>query len=191
MQNLFIGKETRIFTKRRSKIINKTQKVFLFSKILGKVIFQIAVALFLCLFFIILSIYPSEAKALKTLTIFSKKSILEKHYSGLIVYIKRDYDFKRTMAPRIIGKDGQVVYLNVNRLSERQFSYLLNSGIATFTDNLSAARKRAGNNPLIVNALNTYNSDTAVISNENARSILHENLKSKFLNNFKVSFVME
>jgi hypothetical protein len=191
VQNLLtIRRETRIFTKRRSKLKNNFSNIILLSIILGKVLLQIGVALFICFICIIYSINPSEARTLKSLTIFSRKEILAQHYSGLIVYIKKDKDFKRSMSPRIISEKGRSIYLNTNNLSSSQYKFLINNGIATFTDKLSIAKKRAGNNPYIVNAIGSVNSDTAVISEQNALKILKENQKSNFLNNFKVSFVI-
>ncbi len=111
------------------------------------------------------------------------------NYTGLIIMIKPGENFHGRMSPRIVSESGVSVYCNMDGLNEEQFNYLINNGIAIFSDNIESAKKRSGENPMIVEAESVLGGDTAIIDDNIARNILMENSLSQFLSKFKVSFV--
>lgn len=144
---------------------------------------------------ILLGIYPSEGKTLKA---FASLKLKQKHnitanqtYSGLIIMVKDKKQFYSNMSPKILSENGNSIFCNAENFTHEQFNYLIREGIATFTDDLNKAKKRSGNKPLIVNAINSKNMDTVIITNEHAEQILKANSKNNFLNRFKVSFVIK
>lgn len=141
----------------------------------------------------ILAILPSEGKTLKSLVSIALKQSMEnnKNYSGLIIIVKGKDNFQSSMVPKILSKSGKSIFCNTSNFSHEQFNYLIREGIATFTNDINKTKKRSGNQPLIINALTTKNTDTVIISNEHANQIIKANLKNNFLEKFKVSFVIQ
>lgn len=116
---------------------------------------------------------------------------LNQSYSGLIIRVKNKKQFQNNMSPKIFSENGNSIYLNTKNFSHEDFNYLIREGIAIFTNDIDKAKKRSGNKPLIIDALDTKNTDTVIISNENAQQVLIADYRAPFLKKCKVSFMFE
>ncbi len=113
-------------------------------------------------------------------------------YTGLVVDT-RGFKLERALSPKIVTSDEEVIWGNVKVSRE----FVLNTGIVGFLSDLDAAldpeKSRAGNNPLILRAIGRAGSfrANAVLTDEDAELLLKENGKGKFLEEFKVVFVID
>jgi hypothetical protein len=112
-------------------------------------------------------------------------------YTGLVVD-GRGLDLQRSMQPKILRRDGTEVWGTLYVTTE----LVQSTGIVGFLPTLEAATDpsywRSGTNPLIIRAVGRggrYKAD-AVIENADAELVLAENAKTKFLDGFKVVFVV-
>lgn len=111
-------------------------------------------------------------------------------YTGLVIVVKSQTQLT-TMSPKITTKSGTSVFGDFKNLSDSQADFVINQGIAGFTDNFEGAKTRGGDNPLVIQAESTQDDTNFVISDSDAVKILLENQNSKFLENFKVCFVFQ
>lgn len=112
-------------------------------------------------------------------------------YTGLIVDCS-GYRLDRCMSPHIRRPDGSEVWGTVKVSADMA----LERGIVSYATSLSDAKKnqRAGANPLIIRACGRsggrFYSDP-VITDDDARLLLDENAKSRFMDGFNVVFVKD
>jgi hypothetical protein len=108
-------------------------------------------------------------------------------YTGLIIDA-RGLGLQRCMSPKVMTADGEVVFGNVMVSTE----LVQTTGIAGFTPTIEDAAKRAGSNPLVITATARQGTTwaNAVVSNADGALILAENAKAKFLEGFRVVFVV-
>lgn len=106
-------------------------------------------------------------------------------YTGLILDAS-DLKVERSMSPRILDEEGQVVYPDPKHLPD--IDYVQDHGMMNYDSSVETA-KRAGSSPLIVKALKTagYAGSDIVVSNEAAAQIREANSTSKFLWKWAVS----
>lgn len=113
-------------------------------------------------------------------------------YTGLVVDT-RGFKLEHAMAPRIVTSDESIIWAGMN--ASRDF--VLDSGIVSYMTTmemaLNEAQSRAGNNPLVVRAIGRHGAFKAnpVVTDADAQLILGENDKSKFLDSFRVVFVVD
>ncbi|MCC7492383.1 MAG: hypothetical protein IT204_08565 [Fimbriimonadaceae bacterium] len=113
-------------------------------------------------------------------------------YTGLVVDL-RGFACERAMSPKIVTKEEDEVWgtMQVSR------EFVLETGIVGYMPNLDMAlnpdQSRAGRNPLVVRAIGLHGSfrANAVVADDDAALIKSENGKSKFLDKFKVVFVVD
>ena len=111
--------------------------------------------------------------------------------TGLIIDA-RGQNLERCMSPKILRADGSELWGSINVDPD----YVIANGIVSYANSLADARKnaRAGNNPLIVRCIGIgggkFHSD-AVVSEDTAAAILQHNKRDRFLNKFRVIFVVE
>ncbi len=112
-------------------------------------------------------------------------------YTGLIIDCS-GYRLDRCMSPHIRRPDGSEVWGTVKVSSEMA----LERGIVSYATSLSDAKRnpRAGANPLVIRACGRsggrFYSDP-VITDDDARLLIDENTKSRFLDGFNVVFVKD
>lgn len=112
-------------------------------------------------------------------------------YTGLIVDC-RGFGVERSMSPKIRVPDGSEVWGTVSV----NLDWLIENGIVVYAHTLREALRleRAGANPLIVSAVGraggNFNSD-AVVTETDADRILRENLRGKFLDRYRVIFILD
>lgn len=113
-------------------------------------------------------------------------------YTGLVVDT-RGLKVEHAMAPKIVTPDESEVWAGRNATRD----LVLDSGIVSYMTTmdmaLNADISRAGNNPLVVRAVGRHGSfkANAVISDADAQTVLGENDKTKFLDQFRVVFVVD
>ncbi len=113
-------------------------------------------------------------------------------YTGLVVDM-RGFKCERAMAPKIVTKDEDEVWGTVQVSRE----FVLDTGIVGYLPSLEMAlnpdQSRAGANPLVIRGIGLHGSfrANAVITDDDASLIKSENGKSKFLDKFKVVFVVD
>ncbi len=120
------------------------------------------------------------------------QSIRSAHYTGVIVNAD-GMEMSPTFSPVIYDTDGRAIY-GVDNL---QYDVVIEKGMVDYADNLSGARAdgRAGNNPLVINAVevrggqNSVNKVNAVVSVEDANKILLANEGNDMLDDTSVVFV--
>ena len=104
----------------------------------------------------------------------------------------RGQQVERCMSPKILRADGSELWGSVNVNPE----WLIANGIVSYSHSIAEARKlvRTGNNPLIVRGVGVgggrFHSD-AVVSPEDAELIARYNKHDRFLDRFKVIFVVD
>jgi hypothetical protein len=112
-------------------------------------------------------------------------------YTSLIIDTT-GYKLDRCMSPKIRKQDGSEVWGTV----KADWDFVEDHGIVAYTTSLADARKnkRAGSNPLIINAVGRsggrFYSDP-VITDADADLIMAENAKSGFLDKFNVIFIKD
>lgn len=113
-------------------------------------------------------------------------------YTGLIIEAS-GYQLMRCMCPRILRPNGSEVWGTVDVTSE----FVQEHGIAGFAPSLTEAldpklNPRVGANPLIIRAVGRQGTvwANALVSDDDAKLILAEDAKTKFLAGFKVTFVI-
>lgn len=106
-------------------------------------------------------------------------------YTGLLVDA-HDMKVQRTMSPRILDEAGNVVYPDQNHLPD--FDYLEDNGMADYVHGGEA--KRAGEHPLVVQALSTQGDDV-IVSNLTADHIRAENARSRFFTSWRVCILLD
>lgn len=113
-------------------------------------------------------------------------------YTGLVVDT-RGFKVEHAMAPKIVTSDESEVWAGRNATRD----LVLDSGIVSYMTTmdmaLNADISRAGNNPLVVRAIGRHGAfkANAVVSDGDAQLIITENDKSKFLDQFRVVFVVD
>lgn len=114
--------------------------------------------------------------------------IVEGKYSGLIIELG-ELKVERSMCPRILDEDGEVVYPDPDHLPDIDF--VQDHGMLTYDKSLETA-KRAGKSPLIVQATGVAGKARTdiVVSKETAEQIREANKSSKFLWKWAVSVLL-
>lgn len=114
-------------------------------------------------------------------------------YTGVIVNAK-EMNLERTFAPVIYDTDGRVIYGIQNLDKDLAITY----GMVEYSESLeesAGGNSRAGNNPLVINAVdvkggkNSVNKVNVVVSVEDGNKILLANERSGMLVNCAVVFV--
>lgn len=114
-------------------------------------------------------------------------------YTGVIVNAK-GMDLERTFAPVIYDTDGRIIYGIQNLDKDLAITY----GMVEYSESLeevAGGNCRAGNNPLVINAVdvrggkNSVNKVNVVVSVEDGNKVLLANDKSGMLANCAVVFV--
>ncbi|HLV80925.1 MAG TPA: hypothetical protein VKT32_11620, partial [Chthonomonadaceae bacterium] len=110
------------------------------------------------------------------------------HYTGLLIDA-RDLALERTMSPRILDEDGNVLYPNPGHIPS--MDYLQDRGMASYDASEDSAR-RAGNHPLVVQALDVAGAghDDLIVSNETADRIRAADRRNRFLSRWAVSILV-
>jgi hypothetical protein len=112
-------------------------------------------------------------------------------FTSLIVDA-RGLGIDRAMSPRILLPDGTELY----RGEAASPDFAIESGIVSYTTQWETAKAngRAGDNPLVVRAIaraDTVDKSDVVLSQEDAKRVLDEDTKTKFLKHFKVIFIID
>lgn len=113
-------------------------------------------------------------------------------YTGLVVDT-RGFKVEHAMSPKIVTQDESEVWAGRNATRD----LVLDSGIVSYMTTmdmaLNADISRAGNNPLVLRAIGRHGSfkANAVISDADAQLLMGENDKAKFLDQFRVVFVVD
>ena len=99
---------------------------------------------------------------------------------------------ERAMSPKIRRADGSEVWGTV----KADYDFVEDHGVVVYARSVEDAGKnaRAGTNPLIVKAIDRAGGEfhcDAVISDADAKLVLDENAKTKFLDGYKVIFVVD
>ena len=106
-------------------------------------------------------------------------------YTGLIVDC-RGLGLNPVMSPVIKNANGESIYGHKNLDSD----YVISSGMASYTKDITGGVSRAGNNPLVVKAVSLQNHNSyPVLSVADANRVLIENKASGFLDNTNVVFI--
>lgn len=98
----------------------------------------------------------------------------------------------RSMSPKILRVDGSEVWGTV----KVSYDFIADHGIVAYARTLGEAyaNARAGDNPLVIRALergsSAYKCDV-VLSNDDAEYLLSENQRSQFLKDFRVVFLVD
>ena len=98
----------------------------------------------------------------------------------------------RAMSPKIRRADGSEVWGTV----KVDYDFVADHGVVVYARSVEDAKKnaRAGANPLVVKAIDRAGGEfhcDAVINDADAKLILDENAKTKFLDGYKVVFVVD
>lgn len=118
--------------------------------------------------------------------IIDKKPVAVK-YTGLIVDAT-DFKVERSMSPRILDEEGQVVYPDPEHLPD--IDYVQDHGILTYDKSVETA-KRAGSNALTVKAIGVTGPGRTdiIVSKETAAQIREANKTARFLWKWAVSVI--
>lgn len=114
----------------------------------------------------------------------SSEEVSDEKFSGLIVDVG-GMKIERSMSPRILDADGQVVYPDVAHVPDPDT--VLDKGILDYTPAIEKS-KRAGDKPLVVKATKIDFKDVYV-SNEDAALIRKANKRAKFIETWQVCIV--
>lgn len=115
----------------------------------------------------------------------------DRPYTSLIIDTS-GYELDRCMSPKIRRGDGSEVWGTV----KADYDFVESTGIVAYVTSMADAKlnSRCGSNPMIVRAIGRaggkFHSD-AVVSDADAKLIITENLKGKFLDNYKVIFIKD
>lgn len=111
------------------------------------------------------------------------------HYTGLLIDA-RDLALERTMSPRILDEDGNVLYPNPGHVPS--IDYLEDRGMASYDSSEESAR-RAGSHPLVARAMDVAGAghDDLVVSNETAARIRAADRRNRFLSRWAVSILVD
>lgn len=123
----------------------------------------------------------------KDKTIINQPTIINNNYTGLIVDC-RGMNINCVMSPVIKNADGTKIYGHQNL----DYDKIIVQGMASYADSADdqISRSRAGNNPLVVKAVNLADLNAnPVVSVADADKILAANQHDKFLDNCAVVFV--
>lgn len=101
-----------------------------------------------------------------------------------------EFKLKRTMCPKIRLTDGTEIWGSITG----DIDWISENGLVSYAFSLEDAKadKRAGNNPLIIQAIGVYGnqfSSDPVIDEADVKLILDANKDAKFLNKYNVIFV--
>ena len=109
-------------------------------------------------------------------------------YTGLVIDA-RDLPLERTMSPRLLDEDGNVLYPDQNHIPS--MDYLQDHGMADYESGTGAVG-RAGSHPLVVRALDITGAghDDLIISNTSAARIRAAERRSGFLSHWAVSILV-
>ena len=107
--------------------------------------------------------------------------VMEERFSGLIIDAA-GLKVARSMSPRILDADGNVVYPDVNHVPDPDT--VLDKGILDYSLSLEKS-KRAGDKPLVIKAIKSEFKDVYV-SNEDAAKIRQANKRAKFIETWQV-----
>lgn len=118
----------------------------------------------------------------------AKPSEPGKPYTSLIIDAS-GFNLNRCMSPKIKQTDGTEVWGTV----KVDMDFLEDHGIVAYAKSIEDAKKsdRCGSNPMIVKALSVEGKTDSdpVIAPEDARLLIEENSKGKFLDKFDVIFI--
>jgi hypothetical protein len=107
-------------------------------------------------------------------------------YTGVIIDC-RGMKISESQSPKIYDTEGNIIYGVMSTLPPEEL------GVVGYYNDIEKAKERAGDNPLIVTALEIKNQGDIpiypVISKEDALKIKEENKKSKFLERWSVAIV--
>lgn len=107
--------------------------------------------------------------------------VMDEKYSGLIIDAE-GLKVERSMSPRILDEDGNVVYPNAEHVPDPDT--VLDKGILDYSPSLEKS-KRAGEKPLVIKAMKSDFKDVYV-SNEDAILIRKANKRAKFIETWQV-----
>ena len=109
-------------------------------------------------------------------------------YTSVIIDVT-GMNLKRSMSPKIKQADGTEVWGTV----KIDMDFLEEHGLVAYTKSMEDAKKssRCGSNPMVIKAISVSGSLSSdpVIASEDAKLLLEENDKGKFLDKFDVIFV--
>lgn len=136
---------------------------------------------------------PFASADVNKFTVQEVQALTSYEYTGVIVNAK-GMDLERTFAPIIYDADGRIIYGIQNLDKDLAITY----GMVEYSESLEEAAGgncRAGNNPLVINAVgvrggkNSVNKVNVVVSVEDGNKVLLANEKSGMLANCAVVFV--
>jgi len=115
----------------------------------------------------------------------------ESVYTSLIVNA-HGLGVSRSMSPKILRQDGSELWGTV----KVNYDFIADHGIVAYTRTMGEAysNERAGDNPLVIRAIDrgpsSYKSDV-ILSDADADYLVSENKRGKFLQDFRVIFVVD
>ena len=123
-------------------------------------------------------------------TIINQPTVINNNYTGLIIDCRglSAGEINPVMSPVIKNDNGQAIYGHKNL----DYDKIILNGMASYADDISdqISRSRAGNNPLVVKAVNLSDINAnPVVSTADADKILAANQHDRFLENCAVVFV--
>lgn len=122
-------------------------------------------------------------------TIVNQQTIINKNYTGLVIDCRGlNSELNPVMSPVIQNADGTKIYGHQNL----DYDKIIVNGMASYASDVydQISRIRAGNNPLIIKAVNLSDHNAnPVVSVADADKILAANQHDRFLNNCAVVFV--
>lgn len=136
---------------------------------------------------------PFVSADVNNFTVQEVQALTSYEYTGVIVNAK-GMDLERTFAPVIYDTDGRIIYGIQNLDKDLAITY----GMVEYSESLEEAAGgncRAGNNPLVINAVdvrggkNSVHKVNVVVSVEDGNKVLLANDKSSMLANCAVVFV--
>lgn len=121
-------------------------------------------------------------------TIINQPTIVNAHYTGLIIDCRGLGGINPVMSPVIKNANGQAIYGHKNLDVDK----IIMNGMASYASDVSdqVSRSRAGNNPLIIKAVKLSDLNaTPIVAVADADKILAANQHDRFLENCAVVFV--
>lgn len=121
-------------------------------------------------------------------TIIKEPTIVNNHYTGLVIDCRGLGGINLVMSPVIKNADGTKIYGHQNL----DYDKIIVNGMASYANDTydQISRARAGNNPLVIKAISLSDLNAnPVVSVADADKILAANQYDKFLDNCAVVFV--
>lgn len=122
---------------------------------------------------------------------YAQETKPEKAYTSLVIDAK-GLDLERSISPKICKEDESVIWGD----SEVTTDYAIEHGVVAYVHSLDDAEKssRCGANPLIIKAIKCADGiikSNPIVSDSDAELLLSENKKGKYLDEYKVIFVVD